>query len=75
MELSKVGFNSPEGFVLLKTEELLVELTPLQIVHPVGGIWLLVNVSGRPCQEVSPFVHVDLFSFNQNLHTEKEGEK
>jgi hypothetical protein len=45
MELSKVGFNSSEGFVLLKTEELFVQLTPLQIVHPVGGIWFLVNVS------------------------------
>jgi len=65
-----------EGWkILVHDVQLLVCLSPFQVIKPVSGVWNDVNLSTWTSKEESPFSHVDLVVSEQNLGTEKEGEK
>lgn len=75
VELNEVAFDSLEDFKLVNGVQLLIELRPLNVIEPVGWIWLDINLTTWTSQKESPFYQVNLVVSEENLHTEHEGEQ
>lgn len=72
VELDEVAVNSLESFKLAHHIQLLVNLTPLDVVQPVGRIWFRFNRSTRSREEEPPLLLIDLVVTEQYLGTEQE---
>jgi hypothetical protein len=70
LELNEVGIETLENLqVAGSISQLLVHLTPLKIIKPGCGIWLLLNLSTRTGKEESPLLLINFVISEHNLGT------
>jgi hypothetical protein len=69
VELNEVVVNAFENFQLTHGVQLLINLTPFNVIEPVCWVWLRFNCSTWSSKEESPFIHVYFIVSEQNLGT------
>jgi len=50
--------------------ELLVGLGPFEIIEPLRGVWLFVNLTRGACKEESPLFHINFVVTKQDFCAE-----
>ena len=75
VELNEIGVDSLEVLDGGHVVELLVNLSPLDVVEPVGRVGLVLNLSAGASKEESPFLHVDLVVSEEDFRTQQEREQ
>mmetsp|Transcript_11724 Transcript_11724/g.17934 ORF Transcript_11724/g.17934 Transcript_11724/m.17934 type:complete len:320 (+) Transcript_11724:685-1644(+) len=75
VELNEVVVDTLEVLQLAHAVELLVDLTPLEVIEPVGWVGLGVNGTTGSSQEEAPLTHVDLVISEEDLSAEQEREQ
>lgn len=75
LELNEVRVEALECVQLAHAVQLLIHLSPLEVIQPIGRVWLGLTFATGSCQEEAPFERIHLIVTEHDLGAQEEGEQ